>query len=404
MKRILWFDSVGGASGDMILAALVDLGVRPEELNRELGHLGGMHLAFEAHPHSSHGLHGTRLAVQAEEVAAHGHHGHHGHSPHRHLSDIRGIIEATRLPPAVRQMSLRVFERLADAEAHVHGTHREEVHFHEVGALDAIADITGGCLSLHLLGIDAIGFSPLPQGHGVIHCAHGTFPNPPPGTVELLKGLPIAHADEPFELVTPTGAALLSTWRGVDRWPDGWTVRAVGHGFGQRTLNSRPNLLRAMILEAPGEQEPEGESCLVLETNLDDTTPELMGSLVQKLMAAGAFDVFTTAIQMKKQRPGTLLTVLCGPARKAALLDLIFTESTTFGVREYLTRRTMLERTVTEVTTPRGAIRVKIGRWQGKPVTASPEYDDCVRVANEAALPVRQVYEEAQAAARRCLA
>ena len=396
MNRILWFDSVGGASGDMILASLIDLGVAPSELNKALAVLGDFHIEIETHRHSEHGLQGTRLTVHAHE-----HHeetGHHHH--HRRLSDIRNLIEPCPLPGAVRRNSLAVFGRLADAEAHVHGTTPEEVHFHEVGALDAIADIVGACHALHLLNVNQVGCSPLPQGHGTIECAHGTFPNPAPGTLELLKGFPVSHANEPFELVTPTGAALLSTWKTLETWPDGWTVKAIGHGFGQRKLNTRPNLLRAILLEAPTHAHADPESCLVLETNIDDTTPELVGALVQKLLAAGAFDAFTTSIQMKKQRPGTLLTVLCAPEIKPVMMDLIFTESTTFGVREHLTRRTMLEREIVEAKTPYGIIRIKLGRWQGKLVTASPEYEDCARAAAEHQVPVRVVYESAQAAGR----
>ena len=400
MKRVLWFDSVGGASGDMILAALVDLGVRPSDINEALATLGAFHLTVEPHQHSSHGMHGTRVSVHVEEP--HSGHGHH-HHPHRHLSEIRDLIDPSPLPPAVKRQSLAVFERLARAEARVHGTTPEEVHFHEVGALDAIADIVGSCLALHLLRIDKVGCSPLPHGHGTIECAHGTLPNPAPGTVELLKDFPVSHADEPYELVTPTGAALLSSWRNLDAWPEGWLIKPIGHGFGQRKLNTRPNLLRAILIEPPAVHAADAEACMVLETNIDDTTPELVGSLVQKLLAAGAYDAFTTAVQMKKQRPGTLLTVLCAPDLKPVMLDLIFTESTTFGVREHLTRRTMLERETVEVSTPYGAIRLKLGRWHGTPVTASPEYDDCLKAATARTVPVRVVYECALAEGRRLL-
>lgn len=398
MKRVLWFDSVGGASGDMILAALVDLGVRPADLNEALAALGDFHVRIEAHRHSEQGLHGTRLTVHVHEA-----HGQHEHHTHRCLPDIRRMIEASTLPAEVKRRSLAVFERLAQAEACVHDTTPEKVHFHEVGALDSIADIVGACHALHLLHIDHIGSSPLPQGHGIVQCAHGIFPNPAPGTVELLKGFPVSLVDEPFELVTPTGAALLSTWKSVDSWPEGWTIKAVGHGFGQRKLNQRPNLLRATLLEAQAHRVADPDTCLVLETNIDDTTPELVGALVSKLLMAGAYDAFTTAIQMKKQRPGTLLTVLCAPDRKAAMLDLIFTESTTFGVREHLTRRTMLEREMLEVRTPYGPVSIKLGRWHGTPVTASPEYEDCLKAASQHQVPVRVVYESAQAEARRQL-
>lgn len=397
MKRVLWFDSVGGASGDMILACLVDLGVRPADLNEVLASLGTFHLSLEARQHSEHGMHGTRITVHAHEEH------HHGHAPHRHLSDIRQRIELSAVPEGVKRQSIAVFERLAGAEATVHGKTPEAIHFHEVGALDAILDVVGACHALHLLHIDQVGFSPLPQGHGTIECAHGTLPNPAPGTVELLKGFPVCHADEPFELVTPTGAALLTTWKSMKAWPEGWVIKAVGHGFGCRTLNHRPNLLRATLLEAPPPKAEDPEICLVMETNIDDTTPELVGALVQKLLASGAYDAFTTSIQMKKQRPGTLLTVLCAPDLKPVMLDLIFTESTTFGVREHLTRRTMLERETLDVPTVYGLIRAKIGRWHGTPVTASPEYEDCVKAAVRHNVPVRVVYECAQAESRKQL-
>ncbi len=407
MKRILWFDSVGGASGDMILSTLIDLGVRPSDLNEALASLGHFHITIEARQHASHGMHGSQITVHAHEHHATHHHEHlhhtPHHAPHRGLLEIRAMIEAATLPPEVKKKSIAVFQRLAEAEARVHGKTPEEVHFHEVGALDAIADIVGACLGLHLLNIDHVGVSPLPQGHGTITCAHGIFPNPAPGTVELLKGFAVSHADEPYELVTPTGAALLTTWRNLKSWPEGWLIKAVGHGFGQRTLDQRPNLLRGTLLEAPPVKTMDPDLCLVLETNIDDTTPELVGSLVQKLLAVGAYDAFTSAIQMKKQRPATLLTVLCAPELKPVMLDLIFTESTTFGVREHLTRRTMLEREFETVVTAYGPIQIKIGRWHGTPVTASPEYEDCAKAAIAHHVPVRVVYESAQTEGRRLL-
>jgi len=382
----------------MILACLVDLGVRPADLNEILASLGEFHLSIEAVQHTEHGMQGTRVNVHAHEANHH-----HGHASHRRLFEIRERIGQCAVPERVKRQSIRVFERLAEAEAKVHGKTVEDIHFHEVGALDAILDIVGACQALHLLHIDRVGFSPLPQGHGTIECAHGTLPNPAPGTVELLKGFPVCHADEPFELVTPTGAALLTTWKSLNSWPDGWVIKAVGHGFGRRTLNHRPNLLRATLLEAPSPKVEDPDICLVLETNIDDTTPELVGALVQKLLVAGAYDAFTTAIQMKKQRLGTLLTVLCAPDLKPVMLDLIFTESTTFGVREHLTRRTMLERETLDVVTDYGLIRAKIGRWHGTPVTASPEYEDCVKAAILHNVPVRVVYESAQTESRKQL-
>ena len=399
MKRILWFDSVGGASGDMVLAALMDLGVPPARVNAALSALGHFHLSVTAEPHAESGLHGTRARVDVHEHHHHHHHDHAHEHTHRGLTEIAQILDASAVSAAVKRQSLAVFRRLAEAEGRVHHQAPEAIHFHEVGALDAIADIVGACEALATLDVDGVGFSPLPAGHGTIRCAHGVIPNPPPGTVELLKGFPTVQVDEPYELVTPTGAALLTTWSSLRAWPTGWTLSKVGHGFGQRRLTGRPNLLRAQLLEpCEARAHPTEGDCLVLETNIDDTSPELIGALTQKLMAAGAWDVYTLPIQMKKQRPGILLTTLCPPELRMALIDLIFRESSTFGIREHLTRRTMLARETATVTTPHGAVRVKIGTWQGQPVTASPEYEDCARCAEAAGVSVRAVYESALAA------
>jgi uncharacterized protein (TIGR00299 family) protein len=394
MSRTLWFDSVGGASGDMILACLIDLGVKPDALQSALSTLGDFHIRLEVSRMTDHGMSGTRVAVHAHDQHD-AHHHTQAHS-HRNLGTITTIINGSLLPDAVKQQAITVFTRLANAEAAIHQTTPDAIHFHEVGALDAIADIVGACLGLSLLGVDRVGFSPLPAGHGTITCAHGTLPNPAPATLALLRGFPIVQVDEPFELVTPTAAALLSSWAGNNTAPSGTLVAATGNGFGHRQLNSRPNLLRATLLEDTATGNP-SDVCLVLETNIDDTTPELVGALTQKLLAGGAFDVFTTSIQMKKQRPGMLLTVLCAPARRDTLLDLIFTESTTFGVREHLTRRTMLDRQWEPVTTPYGQVRVKLGTWHGKIVTASPEYDDCLALAEKTGIPLRIIYESARA-------
>lgn len=400
MSRALWFDSVGGASGDMILACLIDLGVKPDALQADLSSLGNFHIKLEVSRVSDHGITGTRVVVHTRD-----HHEEHRHShahPHRNLHTIATLIGQSRLPDNVKRQAVAVFTRLAEAEAAIHQTTPEAIHFHEVGALDAIADIVGACLGLSLLGVDRVGFSPLPAGHGAITCAHGTLPNPAPATLALLKGFSMVHVDEPFELVTPTAAALLSSWAGATSTPLPATVVATGHGFGHRKLSHRPNLLRATLLESAPAADT-GDECLVLETNIDDTTPELVGALTQKLLAAGALDVFTTAIQMKKQRPGMLLTILCAPSQREALLDLIFTESTTFGVREYLTRRTMLERKWELVTTPYGQVRVKLGSWKGRVVTASPEYEDCLAMSEKTGIPLRTLFESARAESRQFL-
>lgn len=386
--KVLQFDMIGGASGDMILGALIELGVDAKHLAQGLSSLPIEPFEIEAKPFQGDRIHGVQVAVRLHE------------DPHHHarnLRDIQKIITESKLPQRVKDLSLKVFDRIATAEAKVHGTTIDKVHFHEVGALDSIIDIVGCCLGMDLLGVNEITIGPFPAGRGTIECAHGTFPNPAPATLELLKGFSIVQTDETKELVTPTGAALLTTWRTLERTPDGSRIVNTAYSFGHHKLEQRPNLLRATLLET-GTAGATG-TCLVMECNVDDTTPELLGSLTQRLMEAGALDAFTTSVQMKKQRPGSLLTVLCDPEKKAPLLDLIFRESTTFGVREYMTRRTMLERRSVEVKTRFGTIHIKIGRWKGQDVTFAPEMEDCIRRARESNSPVRAVYEAAAEAA-----
>ena len=402
--KILSFDSIGGASGDMILAALVDLGVDAGALEHDLASLGiGPFRLEHSRAMTSH-LAGTRLRVVAGD-APHAHHGHHHddahhehHAPHRGLTEIEALIRAAHLPDPVKDQACRVFRRIGEVEARMHGTTVDRIHFHEIGAVDSIVDIVGSCLALHRLGVDAVAVGPLPQGHGVITCAHGTFPNPAPATVELLKGLAIVQTDEPYELVTPTGAALLSSWKSLDRIPDGAVVGRVGYGIGHRALVARPNLLRAVVLDT--QSVSPDEHCLVLETNLDDVSPELVGSLTTRLLEAGALDVFTVAAQMKKQRPGILLSVLCAHAQRETLLDLLFRESTTFGVHEYDARRTVLARRSVRVSTRYGDVAVQLGERMGAVVTRAPEFEECAARAREHQVPVRVVYEAALAAAQ----
>ena len=426
--KILRFDSVGGASGDMILGALLGLGVPREELIRDLRGLGAGHFDIELHPFQSHGITGVQAAVVAEEHDhdhshdhghhhdhdhghAHGHthgegeghhhhyghaHGHpHEHAPYRGLKEITAIVEAAGLPEAVRRTSLAVFQRIAEAEAKIHGTTPDRIHFHEVGALDSIADVIGGCLALHRLGVEQVVVGALPLGHGLIQCAHGTYPSPAPATLELLRGAAVCDIDEPFETVTPTGAALLTSWRNADAVPAGARVAAAVYSFGHRRLNSRPNVLRATLLESAGPLAAAPDECLVLECNLDDTTPELVGALTGRLLEAGALDVYTLPIQMKKQRPGVLLGVLCEPAGRDALLDLVFRGCTTFGVREHAARRTVLARRHEPVQTAYGPVRVKVGTWKGEDVTRAPEFEDCAKAAAAHGVSVRAVYEAA---------
>lgn len=404
--RTLRFDSVGGASGDMVLAALVGLGADPGRLHARVAPLVEEPFSIEVRPHGSHGLQGLRLEVRLHR------HGERGgaaaarpgtgapppHPPHRSFREIRARLEASDLPAAVAADAVGVFRRLAEAEGRVHGRPADEVHFHEVGATDSIVDIVGSCLARHELGVDRVEAGPLPVGCGTVDCRHGTYPVPAPATVELLRGMVVVRTSEPSELVTPTGAALLAAWCAEDGGGAAPArVAASACGFGQQELVSRPNVLRATLLDAAA---PAGsDRCLVLETNLDDTTPELVGVLCRRLLELGALDVFAAPVQMKKQRPGTQLTVLCEPAQREAMLGAVFRGSTTFGIRIRETERALLDREVAEVETPYGPVRVKQGRWRGELVTRSPEMDDCVAAAARHGVSARQVYEAARRAA-----
>jgi len=392
--KLLQFDSLGGASGDMILGALFELGVDPARLQRALESLAPGGFEMQCRRYSSHNLHGAQVTVVAPERDAHGH----AH-PDRRIHDIRVLIETSKLPERVKTMSTQVFARIAEAEAEVHGLKPEEIHFHEVGALDSIVDIVGACLALEWLEVDAVVVRPLPLGSGTIECAHGIYPTPAPATVALLKGFPTVQTTEPYELVTPTGAALLTVWHSRDLPPRGSRIERVGYSFGHRQLDARPNVIRAMLLRAE-EATGESDECVVLECNVDDTVPELMGHLVEQLLASGALDAYTTPVQMKKQRPGTLLTVLCRPERTEALKALVFSECTTFGIRGYTVDRTTLVRRHDTVRTPYGEVRIKIGSLRGQDLTFAPEMDDCVARAGEHRASVRRVYEAALQAAQ----
>ena len=390
-KQTLHLESIGGASGDMILGALAGLGVSADELNEELKSLNVDPFEIVVDDVVEQGMSGIRA-----KVTLHEHHHHHHDDDHhhgRHLSTILKLINESELPASVKTNASNVFQRIGEAEAAIHGVDIEKIHFHEVGAMDSIVDIVGCCLALDKLGVDDVSIRNLPQGHGTIECAHGTYPNPAPATLRLLEGFPVQDVDEPFELVTPTGAALLSSWRTQDAPGPGCRAVRTAYSFGHRKLNGRPNLLRATLYEKT--DDATADEVLVLECNLDDTTPELVGCLFDQLLEMGALDVFTTPVQMKKQRLGTLMTVLCRPADREKMLDLIFQESTTFGVREHLSRREVLERSFREVDTPFGVVRIKIGVRNGRIVTLSPEIEDCRKCARERGVPVKNVYDAA---------
>jgi uncharacterized protein (TIGR00299 family) protein len=397
MSRTLHLESIGGASGDMILGALAGLGVSVDELNEELKSLNVDPFEIIVDEVNEQGMSGVRARVEVDEhTHHHDHHHGHGHDHHhgRHLSTILKFIEASELPEPVKQSASHVFQRIGEAEAAIHGVDIEKIHFHEVGAMDSIVDLVGCCLGLHKLGVDGVSIRSLPQGHGTIECAHGTYPNPAPATLRLLEGFPVQEVDEPYELVTPTGAALISSWRTSNAPSAGSRVVKTAYSFGHRKLRDRPNLLRATLYEASDDQM--ADEVLVLECNLDDTTPELVGCLFDQLIVAGALDVFTTPVLMKKQRQGILMTVLCSPGDREKMIGLIFAESTTFGIRERLESRVILERSFQRIETPFGEVRVKVGKRHGAVVTISPEIEDCRKCAKEHGVSVREVYDAAK--------
>ena len=392
--RIAYFDCFSGISGDMTLGALLACGVDDSVLRDGLAALGvgGYELTIERR--KVEGLMSTDVdVVLTESDTGHG----------RHLSDIAEIYDKSSLPKSIVGKAYDIFSKLADAEAKVHGTTPDQIHFHEVGAVDAIVDITGTCILLDALGVDAVHGSPLPWTRGFVDCQHGRMPLPAPATVELLAGLPTYPLDVRGELVTPTGAALLATLAGPSRMglPPAMTTLANGWGAGKKNFGTEfPNLLRVVIGETtPARATPGGASgsddIVVLQTQVDDISAETLGYASERLMESGALDVVMQAAQMKKNRPGTLLTVLAAPSDADRLVELLFAETGTFGVRRTPARRDILERRWTTVSTAFGDVRVKTGSRDGRLLVRAPEHDDCRTAALAHGVPLRTVYDAA---------
>ncbi len=386
--RVAHFDCFSGISGDMTLGALIDAGVDAEAVRTAIASLG-LPINLKVEKVRKGGFAATYVQVEAPDE-----------HKHRHLHHVEEILNRGSLSAKQRELALRIFRRVAEAEAAVHGLPIEKVHFHEVGALDSIADIAGAAVALDLLGAERFTSRSVPTGCGTVKCAHGVMPVPAPGTAELLKGVPLAPSKIEAELTTPTGAAILTAV--VQEWTEApaMTVERVGHGAGTRNLPEQPNILRVFVGEAQGSQ-PAGlatDQVWVLETNLDDVPAEVVGYCYDLLFAAGALDVFTVPVLMKKNRPGVLLSVLCPESAVAAVEDVLFRETTTLGVRRYPATRHKLHRKEHTVQTPWGPVKGKLGWREGRPPVFAPEYDDCARVAREQKVPLRQVYEQAQRA------
>jgi len=394
---VAYFDAISGAAGDMILGAFLDAGLSFDDLRAQLASvpLAGYDLRLERVQKRHIAATQFRVNVAHEDH----HHGPNDRGHGRSLGDIEDLIAGSGLPDGVKGLALRIFRRLGEAEASVHGIPLEEVHFHEVGAVDSILDIVGAAAALELLGIERVYCSPLPLGSGTIETQHGLYPIPAPATLELLAsaGAPTIPSAQHAEQVTPTGAAILTTVAAFHQPP--MTVERVGYGAGEADL-SIPNVLRVWIGQPTG---AEREKVGVLETNIDDMNPQLYDHVLDRLFAAGALDALLVPVIMKKGRPGVKLEVLCRPADELALAEIVFRETSTLGVRVRTADRIVLDRETQTVSTSHGAIRMKIKRSQGRAIAAMPEYEDCRRLASETGVPLIEVYGAALAAGRSLL-
>ena len=384
--RTLYFDCFAGASGDMILGAMIAAGVAPSVLHEQLSRLNveGFSVNFETVTRS--GLSATYARVETKDE-------HH----HRHLSDIKKIIESSAVSDAAKKLSIEIFTRLAQAEARVHNEPIDHVHFHEVGALDAIVDIVGAAICFDLLKIDRFMCSPVHVGSGTIQMAHGRFPVPPPAVAELLQGVPFYSTDIQGELLTPTGAAIITTvCREFGPIPQ-MITEATGYGAGTREYKDFPNVLRVLVGETESDAVND-ERLLMIETNIDDLSPQILGHVMDRAFALGALDCYFTPVQMKKNRPGTLVSILCERRTEEELLQLLFTETTTLGVRRYEVERRSLQRSVTRVETQYGSIDVKVAHLNGRVVNEMPEFEQVRAAATKAGVPLKVVEEAVRAA------
>jgi uncharacterized protein (TIGR00299 family) protein len=429
--KTLYLDIFSGISGDMFLGSMIDLGVDFNALESELQKLKlegytlsanrrqkcaidgvkfDVHLTCGGegdhdHSHSHDHSHDHSHSHDHEHSHEHSHGEGDGHGHTRNFAQISEMIHKSTLSDWVKEKAVAVFQRVANAEGKIHGMPPFEVHFHEVGAVDSIVDIVGGCIALELLGKPRVRSGPVIEGTGFIMCAHGRFPIPAPATLNILaeRGIAITQCEEPNELITPTGAALIAEFA-EDFGPlKNLTAEKVGFGLGTRDCETRPNVLRAVLgKETPstGGNDWETDTVCVLETNLDDISSEVLGDFVERALNAGALDVVHTPIQMKKNRPGVQLSVLCAEGDADKFSEMILRETSAFGVRRTLTERRKLQRETKTVTTPHGEVTVKLGLLNGEIVQVAPEYESCRAIAAQADVPLKAVYDAAVAAAR----
>jgi pyridinium-3,5-bisthiocarboxylic acid mononucleotide nickel chelatase len=381
--KTLYFDCFSGAAGDMILGALLDAGLPLGELRAALGSLGVEGWDISAERVTRAGITATKFRVHEQAEPA----------PHRHyhLSGIKKRIEQSALSAAGKARAMALFDRLAEAEAAIHSMPVEKVHLHEVGALDSVIDIVGCVFALEWFGADQILASPLNVGSGTVSTAHGLYPVPAPATMRLLGDAPVYGSDVPLELLTPTGALIISDYAQRFGAMPKLTVEQVGYGAGDRDIAGRPNVLRVVVGRASSSALPAEHCVVVLECEIDDMNPQIFGALMDRLYAAGALDVFYSSVYMKKNRPGTLLTVIAPPPQREAVTEVVFRETTTIGVRVRETERECLDREVIVVPTPLGEVRFKVARRRGEVINAQPEFDDLLRLADAHGTPVKHV-------------
>ena len=393
--KILYFDCFAGASGNMILGALVALGVDENDLIEQIKLLGAADFEIEFKTIDKSGI----AAVHAEVKVPHEH-------AHRHLHHIEKIIGDSRLPETVKQRAIKIFTLLAEAEAKVHGVEIEKIHFHEVGAMDAIVDVVGACIGFELLEIERFACSKIHVGSGFVKMAHGKYPVPPPAVAELLKGAPIYSTEIEGELITPTGAAIIAAvCESYGQIPE-MKIEQTAYGAGTRDYENFPNVLRLMLgtsencerraesLDAMNDGQTATDNLCLIETNIDDLSPQILGYVMERAFETGALDCWFTPIQMKKNRPATMISILCPKANKQALTELLYTETSTLGVRLSEIERECLPREIVEVETEFGKVDVKIARFKNKIVNAKPEYEQIREIALQSKKSLRAIERE----------
>lgn len=379
--RVLCYDCFSGISGDMNLGAMLDLGIEESYLKSELDKLNLRGWELKVEKAQKHGIHGTKVTVKQTM---------HEHA-HRHLSDIEKIIDGSSLGGDVKELSMKIFRKIAVAEAKVHGIPVEEVHFHEVGAIDSIVDITGAAICFAALKPDAVFVSEIELGSGFVKCDHGNLPVPAPATAEIVKGMPVRTGGVGFEATTPTGAAILSALGTEFGSTQAVKITRTGYGVGHKDHPDIPNLLRVSLGETVSNSAT-GHKALLIESNIDDMNPEFYDHISERLFKAGASDVYFSQIIMKKGRPGVVLKVICETGIEDAVKDIIFKESTTLGIRIFEFRKETLAREFGKISTVYGEITIKKSFYENLPVSVKPEYEDCKRIASEKGIPVKEVY------------